>query len=198
MPSDIRPGISDAYIAHYGNLQSVVYEMWPKCTFGDTEAIMGALAANLHKYRREPGPCFLEWSLAWIRRETKRHKFLNQLFKKNDDLLFAAIARALFGASEDWAVEPKDLKAEIFLHLLQNPKKLNGLMNPRTAKPSSMLYKLTKSRMLGYRSKLGDRRALVSYWKKDLLARGCEIADPPEPLDPYEKQIMRHELLGAR
>jgi hypothetical protein len=192
-----RAAIHECFVANYGLFQSAAYEQWPGLSAFGSEQILNALAANLYRYRRPTGDGLIRWATAWVRREARRHRFLVEQFDKNWHLIAAAIQRSLHGPLEDRAVEVKDHIADIRLHLLENPRKIDVLLKPKKAKSSSLLYRLAKDRMWGYKSKLGDRRALVGDWMADLSDSGM-TGDRPDKLDAYEKKSMRYEVLGAR
>lgn len=191
MPSEVRPGISDAFVSNYENLQSVAYSEWPELSAFGAEQILSNLAGNLCRYRRRPDHRFVEWAAAWVRRETRRHRFLTEMFRTNHDMLYKAISESLYRSSgEDLAVELQDYEAEVYTYLLQHPRKLDRLMHPKKAKPRTVLYALTKSRMRGVRSKIGDRHALISRWMVEFLnSPGIPIAEPSEIADEYEKNL---------
>lgn len=173
MSSEIREGIPEAFTAQYGHLQQVAFEEWPELSIFGAEQILNALAENLHKYRRPAGPRFMNWASAWVRRETRRHRFLTELFRDHYALVFAAVNRGLFLAPIDYADELKDHEFALYVHLLQNPRKIDALMKPKKAKMTSMLYALAASRTRGYRSRVSDRYGKVNR----LLDAGDSFGD---------------------
>lgn len=110
------------------------------------------------------------------------------LFQSNRRLLYKAISEALYLAPEEWSKELDDYVQDVFVHLLEHPHKLIGLLFPEKAKPTTALYALAKSRMRAVRSQLMNRHRIVSRSLKDVCAAGCEIADKPEP-EPTEKML---------
>jgi hypothetical protein len=186
MASDIRGGVEQAFLCNYAEIRNSIYEEWPTAnTFAfavhSDEELMARLAMNLYRYRRPADHRFICWAQAWIRRETRRHRFLSEDFDKYFRLLLAAISRGLYLAPEDWSIEPMDYLADIRLHLLQNPKKIDAILAPEKGKSSSVLYGLARSRMRAVRTKVSDRHALVVNRLDDLLnAPGIPIADPKE------------------
>jgi hypothetical protein len=192
MQSEVKEGVREAFTVHFGQLQSVAFEEWPELTTFGAEQIMSALAANLHRYRRPAGDGFVCWASAWIRRETIRHRFLTELFQKSHGLIYAAVMRGLYVApGGDLAVEPSDNEADLYEHLLENPRKIDGMMKPKRAKTSTVLFALAKSRIRAYRSQIANRYALIERHLPDVHESGCEIA--PEP-DGEEK---KDEMLAA-
>lgn len=201
---ELTEGIEKAFALHYKerDLQAAAYTEWPELTFVGADTIMAALAENLWRYRRPPDSRFLQWATAWVRRQTRRHRFLTELFTNNHQLVYAAIQRGLSKCpAQDWAVEPCDIESEIFIYLLTTPRVIDDLMKPKTAKSSSMLYKLASKHTRSYHTSLNaDRRGLVLKWMADLLNSGMS-GDPPEPKkkkDAYEKKAMQCELAGTR
>jgi hypothetical protein len=192
MPNDIREGIQQAFFSNYGEICESIFEEWPDANtfaFGvqSDEELMARLALNLHRYRRPADERFICWAKAWVRRETRRHRFLSEDFDKYFRLLLAAISRGLYLAPEDWAVEPMDHLANIRLHLLENPKKIDGILAPEKGKSTSVLYGLARSRMRAVRTKVSDRHAKVVNRLDDFLnAPGIPIADPQEE---YEENL---------
>jgi hypothetical protein len=106
-----------------------------------------------------------------------------ELFQNNRPLLYKAISGALYQAPEDCSKGVDDHAQDVFVHLLQKPEKLKGLLFPKRAKSTTVLFSLVKSRMRGVRSLLSDRRALVLRRAVDIV---CETA-LPDPTDNEEK-----------
>jgi hypothetical protein len=189
MLREILPCVQEAFATGYGEIQNVGFDEWPELTAFDADGIMQELAANLWRYRRPADRRFIAWAKAWVRRETRRYRFLTEEFDRHFYLLLAAIKRGLYKTPEDWAVEPKDYLADLRLHLLQNPRKIDGILNPKKGKSTSVLFGLARSRMRAVRDKLSDRRASVVYWKADLLdSPGIPIAEQ-EPEIEDEKNL---------
>ena len=109
------------------------------------------------------------------------------LFQANRPLVFRAISDSLFMVPEDWSTEVDDHAQDVFVHLLQNPQKLIGLLFPARAKPSTTLFALTKSRMRAVRAQLCDRHRIISNRLADFHNTVREIADPPKPSDKEDK-----------
>lgn len=186
--SEIQEGIQHAFVKSYAEIESAIYMEWPELTFIGAGTIMAALAANLWRYyHQSPDERFTRWATAWVRRQTRRHRFITELFNGSHPLVYAAVQRSLFAClGEDWSQEPADHEADVYLHLLQYPRKIDALLKPIQAKPTTMLYALTRSRMRAVRSKLTDRHALVVRRAADIA---CEIADPCEPNEREEKLL---------
>lgn len=107
---EIRPDIAAEYVANRAELGALVYAEGPGLSIFDVEAILEALVAELHRYRRPPGPGFIVWATARVKRQARRHQFLTYTYTEHTKLLFAAITRSMFGCfADDWAVEPCDL-----------------------------------------------------------------------------------------
>lgn len=68
-------------------------------------------------------------------------------------------------------MEPCDHESDLYLHLLEHPEKIDGLMKADTAKDSSRLYKLMNSRTRGFKTKINRRHAAIrnQYKKGDCL-----------------------------
>ena len=132
------------------------------------EAVMSALAANLHRYRRPPGDQFLTYANAWIRREVRRRRMLNEIQTEHFKLLYAAFERGLYlSPAKDDAVEPCDHEQGLYLHLLTHPKKLDRMVAAKRAKPTTMLYALARSRTQGFRTFINDRSTKVGSAQRD-------------------------------
>lgn len=157
-----QSAIAQSYIQNFAAIKSAIYEEWPEALFYTEEAVMDSLAANLWRYTRPPGDGFVRWAQAWVRRQTRRYRFLTELNQNHRGLIYAAVQRAMFGSpAEDFAVEPCDNEADLYIHLLENPRKIDVLLKPDRAKPTTRLYGLTKSRQRAYRKKINKRRELV-------------------------------------
>ena len=191
MASEVRDGIEQAFVLRGGEIQSAVFEEWPDIGPFEPERLMNSLAANLYRYRRPADERFVNWAQAWVRRDARRRKLLTEMLGRYRQLLIAAIERSLHkSAGEDWAVEVEDHIADLQVYLLQNPRKIDVILNPKKAKTTSVLYGLARSRMRAVRSKIKDRRTLAVYWLADLLdSPGIPIADFPESEDEYEKNL---------
>lgn len=108
-----------------------------------------------------------------------------ELFTNNRPLLYKAISAALYKAPEDCSNELDDYLQDVFLHLLQKPEKLIGLLFPKKAKRSTVLFALVSSRMRAVRSKLIGRHRLASERLADFALSGLEIAEP----EPDEQKL---------
>jgi hypothetical protein len=197
MHSDPRPDVVQLFIQPDTQtaLSEAIAGEWPAYFVNDCNLILERFADSLWRYRRPvgDGQGFFRWATAWVKRETRRMRFLSELRSKFDELMFAAIVRALYLAPEDLAIEPEDHISNLLVHLLQYPRKIDALIEPRRGKQSSVLFGLIKSRTRGYRKKLRDRRKLMEERSRLYV----EPTDPDENLRRKVKRIRLKRVFGV-
>lgn len=181
-----REDIAAAFFLEYPALRDAVYLEWPDASVLDTDQIIGALAANLHRYRRPPGDGFRLWAQAWVRRQTRRFRFLVQMKTEFRRLIYAAATRAMYECiAQDDAVEVTDSEHALYEYLWEFPRKLDELMLPGTAKTSSRIYKKAATRERGRRKLITENhttmRHRVNGTKREKRKKKV-VEAPPEAL----------------
>jgi hypothetical protein len=114
-----------------------------------------------------------------------RTQFIKTLYSEYPKLIYAAATRGMFGSTaEDLAIEPSDHLQELALHLWLHPEKLDALMRKGTAKTSTRLFALAKSRTRAHRTKTTRRRSLAIQHKVQMADRKLALGDVPEQFLP--------------
>lgn len=129
---------------------------------------LSRLSINLYRYRREPDEAFIRWACAWVQREVKRLAYIERIFTEFPKLVFAAASRSV-GMSfvQDYALEPCDHEADLYVYLMEKPKKIDKMLLAGTAKDSTRLYRLVNSRTRGLKTKMNRRHAAIRNRYKD-------------------------------
>ena len=178
---ETRADVRMAFLNQHAQLKDAAFDEWTELNFDETERIMGALALNLWRYRRSVDERFTRWAMAWVRRETRRYRFLAELRTRYEQLIYAAVERGLYRSpAEDAAIEPCDHLSDLIIHLMEHPRKIDGLIAPQRAKSSTVLYGLMSSRTRAFRSKINKRRVRVVQRLADDSLGECERVEISE------------------
>jgi hypothetical protein len=113
-----------------------------------------------------------------------RNRLIERICLEYPLLVFAAASRSTQAFDiKDYAFESCDHAQELLLHLLENPEKLDGLLKPGTAKESTRIYSLVKSRTRGFQSKLIRRHKRIRKEFRDGGCLDCECVTRPEEIE---------------
>ncbi len=158
---DRQNKLSSLAFEHYETITGAPYETYPGLNFGDHDRIVGTLSASLQSYsgplKKDP---FLAWAVALVQTEAQRYRMLDKARGEHRSVIRAAISRALYGATEDCAVDVDDVFNEVLLLVFTlGPE----LAKPGSAKLSSRLFALARRHTYGYfTKKRNERHALIT------------------------------------